>query len=41
MGTKRLTAEMTLKGGQPVWDLNGRSSPAWDAPRTRTTSGRQ
>ena len=40
-GTQRLTADMTLKGGQAVWDMNGRSSPAWDAPRTRTTTGRQ
>ena len=37
-GKQRLTAEMTIKGGQVVWDLNGRSSPAWDAPRTRGTA---
>jgi dihydroorotase len=40
-GTQKLTAEMTLKDGQVVWDLNGRSSPAWDSvppggPRRRT-----
>ena len=40
-GTQRLTAEMTLKGGQVVWDLNGLAAPPWDAPRTRTTTGRQ
>jgi dihydroorotase len=41
MGTRKLTAEMTVKGGQVVWDLNGRSSPPWDAPRARRTSSRQ
>jgi dihydroorotase len=37
-GTQKLTAEMTIKGGQVVWDLNGRSSPPWDAPRPRRTT---
>ena len=41
MGTQKLTAEMTIKGGQVVWDLNGRSSPPWDAPRTRNTTARK
>lgn len=35
MGTQKLTAEITIKGGQVVWDLNGRSSLPWDAPRKR------
>ena len=30
-GTQKLGAEMTIKGGQVVWDLNGRSSAAWDS----------
>lgn len=35
-GTQKLVAEMTIKGGQVVWDLNGLSSPAWDsAPEER------
>jgi dihydroorotase len=34
-GTQKLTAEMTIKSGQVVWDLNGRASLPWDAPRTR------
>jgi dihydroorotase len=37
-GTQRLAAEMTIKGGQVVWDLNGRSSPAWDAARRPRSS---
>ncbi len=37
-GTQKLAAEMTIKGGQVVWDLNGRSSSAWDAaPRSRSS----
>jgi dihydroorotase len=37
-GTQRLGAEMTIKGGQVVWDLNGRSSVEWDsAPATRSS----
>jgi dihydroorotase len=31
-GTRKLTAEMTIKGGQVVWDLNGRASQHWNAP---------
>ncbi len=38
-GTQKLTAEMTIKGGQVVWDLNGRAAPAWDSvPRTRSSA---
>jgi len=28
-GTKRLSPEMTIRHGQVVWDLNGRSVPDW------------
>jgi dihydroorotase len=31
-GTRKLTAEMTIKGGQVVWDLNGRASQPWTPP---------
>jgi dihydroorotase len=32
MGTQRLVAEMTIKDGKIVYDLNGLESMAWDAP---------
>jgi dihydroorotase len=28
-GTQRLVAEMTLRGGRVVWDLNGRAAESW------------
>ncbi|MBY0507979.1 MAG: amidohydrolase/deacetylase family metallohydrolase [Bryobacteraceae bacterium] len=28
-GNQRLTAEMTLRRGLPLWDLNGRAAPDW------------
>lgn len=31
-GTKKLVAELTLKSGQVMWDLNGVASPVWDSP---------
>ncbi len=31
MGNERLSAEMTLKDGRIVYDLNGLSRPAWDS----------
>jgi dihydroorotase len=42
-GTQKLECELTVKGGQIVWDLNGRSVPVWsdipprnpDAPPVR------
>lgn len=37
-GTQRLACEMTLKSGDVMWDLNGRSSELWDKP---TPNGRQ
>ena len=30
-GTQKLECEMTVKGGQVVWDLNGRSHTLWSA----------
>ena len=32
-GTRRLTCEMTLMGGNVMWDLNGRASRPWPSPR--------
>jgi dihydroorotase len=29
-GTRKLICELTLKGGRPVWDLNGLTSDDWD-----------
>lgn len=29
-GTQKLEAELTLKSGEIVWDLNGMSAPLWD-----------
>jgi dihydroorotase len=29
-GSKKLVCELTLKGGRPVWDLNGIASDDWD-----------
>ncbi len=31
-GSQRLACEMTLMGGNVMWDLNGRSSVPWDKP---------
>jgi len=28
-GTQKLECELTVKGGQVVWDLNGIASPMW------------
>lgn len=28
-GNQRLTAEVTIRGGRVVWDLNGRAAPDW------------
>jgi dihydroorotase len=33
LGSQKLECELTVKGGQVVWDLNGRSVPVWsDVP---------
>jgi dihydroorotase len=29
-GDRKLEAELTLRGGQVVWDLNGRAGIPWD-----------
>jgi dihydroorotase len=31
-GTEKLEAELTLRAGRVVWDLNGISSPEWQMP---------
>lgn len=31
-GTQKLEAELTLRAGRIMWDLNGISVPVWDAP---------
>ena len=30
-GTQKLEAELTIRAGKIVWDLNGISAPVWDA----------
>jgi dihydroorotase len=45
-GSQKLECELTVKGGQVVWDLNGRATPVWsdmpvrdpNAPPTRRTT---
>ena len=32
-GTRKLEAELTVRAGQVVWDLNGRAGTPWDEPR--------
>jgi dihydroorotase len=34
-GSRKLIAEMTLRAGRPVWDLNGMSSREWNAAALR------
>jgi dihydroorotase len=34
-GTQKLECELTVKAGQVVWDLNGRSRPLWNAEKGR------
>jgi dihydroorotase len=34
-GTQKLECELTVKAGQVVWDLNGRSRPLWSAEKGR------
>lgn len=31
-GTQKLQTELTIRAGEIVWDLNGLSTPMWDAP---------
>jgi dihydroorotase len=37
-GTQKLECELTVKGGQVVWDLNGISRPLWSEGRKDTAS---
>jgi dihydroorotase len=30
-GTQKLEAELTIRAGKVVWDLNGIAAPMWDA----------
>jgi len=32
-GTQKLDAELTIRAGKIVWDLNGVSGPIWDSPQ--------
>jgi dihydroorotase len=34
-GTQKLECELTVRAGQVVWDLNGRSRPLWNSAATR------
>ncbi|MCL4851738.1 MAG: amidohydrolase/deacetylase family metallohydrolase [Bryobacteraceae bacterium] len=34
-GNRKLIAELTVRDGRVVWDLNGLASEDWDRPRTR------
>jgi len=34
-GTQKLECELTVKAGQVVWDLNGRSRPLWSEDKNR------
>jgi dihydroorotase len=36
-GTQKLQCELTVRAGSIVYDLNGISRPAWDAPSTQST----
>jgi dihydroorotase len=35
-GTQKLVAEITVRGGQVMWDLNGRAAVEWDKHQYRT-----
>ncbi len=39
MGPQKLVAELTLKDGKIVYDLNGLESLAWDAPPGDVAAG--
>ena len=39
-GTQKLIAEMTIKGGQVMWDLNGMSSAAWDSVKRNVNTSK-
>jgi dihydroorotase len=41
LGDQKLECELTVKGGQVVWDLNGISRPLWSEMPARGTGGAQ
>ncbi len=41
MGDRKLEGELTIKGGQVVWDLNGISRPLWNAGGPERTNGKR
>jgi dihydroorotase len=41
LGTRKLECELTVKGGQVVWDLNGISRPLWTEMKGVTNGPRQ
>ncbi len=40
-GTQKLTCEMTMMGGQVMWDLNGRAGEAWEKTAAQTAPIKQ
>ena len=40
-GDRKLECELTVKGGQVVWDLNGISRPLWNANRLEQANGKR
>lgn len=40
-GTQKLTCEMTLSGGQVMWDLNGRAAEPWEKTASQTQAIKQ
>jgi dihydroorotase len=40
-GTNKLTCEMTMLGGQVMWDLNGRAAEAWEKTAHQTQAIKQ
>jgi dihydroorotase len=38
-GSRKLVAEMTLRDGKVVWDLNGLTGEDWDAAASRSRGG--
>jgi dihydroorotase len=40
-GDQKLECELTVKGGQVVWDLNGISRPLWSDVPSKGSGGGQ
>jgi dihydroorotase len=40
-GSEKLVAELTIRNGRVVWDLNGISRDDWDSPRAQQRPGRR